>query len=66
MSELINLKCKSKTGQVIDLQVSEILEIDGKAYRPAETDENIIQLVNHLSGRLSALENILSQLFKGA
>lgn len=64
MNELITLKCKSKTGNIIETQVAEILEIDGKPYRSAETDENIIQLVNHLSGRVASLETILGQLLR--
>lgn len=64
MSELITIKSKSKTGQVIEIQVSEILEIDGKPYRPAQADESIVSLVNHLSGRVAALESILGQLFQ--
>ena len=64
MSELITIKSKSKTGQVIELQVSEILEIDGRPYRSAQADENLTALVNHLSGRVAALESIFGQLFQ--
>lgn len=62
MSEqLINLKCKSKTGQVIDLQVTEIIEIDGQPYRPVGEVEQLTSLVNHLTGRIAAIENILGK-----
>lgn len=63
MSELVTIKSKSKTGQVIEIQVQEILEINGKPYRSSEVDESILQHVNHLSGRVAALETILGHQF---
>jgi hypothetical protein len=59
MTELITIKSKSKTGQVIDIQVQEILEIDGQPYRPTGDVTALAQLVNHLSGRIAAIEAIV-------
>lgn len=61
MSDFITIKSKSKTGQIIETQVAEILEIDGKPYRSSEVDESILQHVNHLAGRVASLETILGQ-----
>lgn len=59
--QLITLKMKSKTGQVMEIQVAEILEIDGKPYQPAGNVEVLLQHVNHLSGRVAAIEGVLGQ-----
>lgn len=63
MSDLITIRVKSKSGMVNDLQVSEIVEINGKPYRSAEDSENVTALVNHLSGRVAALEGIVGRMF---
>lgn len=59
--ELINVKMKSKTGQVIEIQVVEIIEIDGHPYCPADDVTNLKALVNHLSGRVATIEALLKQ-----
>lgn len=59
MTELITIKSKSKTGQVIEIQVQEILEIDGQPYRPSGDYTALASLVNHLSGRIAAIEAIV-------
>lgn len=41
MSQLIEIKAKSRTGQVITLHVTEILEIDGQPLNPAADDLRI-------------------------
>ena len=58
--ELITIEAKTKTGNIQQFQVAEIISIDGQPYRPASETEQIRQLVNHLSGRVAALEAILS------
>lgn len=59
MNELINIKCKSKSGQIVDFNVSEILEIDGQHYQPAEDTQQLKSLVNHLTGRIATIEAII-------
>lgn len=56
---MIQIKAKSRTGQIIDLSVEEIIEIDGKLYHPTDEIIELTALVNHLSGRLAAVEAFL-------
>lgn len=58
--QLITIRAKTKTGVIQEIQVAEILEIDGQPYRPASETEQIRQLVNHLGGRISTIEAILA------
>lgn len=60
MSEFITLTLKSKTGTVNDIQVAEIISIDGKPYQPQGDYDQILQLLNHQSGRISTLEAIVA------
>lgn len=62
MSELITIRVKSKSGTMNEIQVAEILDIDGKRYQSAGDAENLTALVNHLSGRVAALESIVGSL----
>lgn len=66
MSErLITLKLKSRSGQVNDIQVSEILEIDGVPYTPGGDVEALRSHVIHMDGRLTALERVIGQSNEG-
>ena len=63
MTELITITVKSKTGVINDLQVAEVLAIDGKPYTPAGSLEALTALVNHLTGRIASVEQIVGSLF---
>lgn len=60
-NELITLKLRSKTNSIIEIQVTEIIEIDGRPYQSAGDFQSIVSMVNHLSGRVATLEAIISQ-----
>lgn len=61
MSEprLITVRARTKSGSIQEFNVLEILTIDGKPYQPMETVDELIQHVNHLSGRVDAIEAIV-------
>lgn len=65
MTEPITLRLKSKTGNVNEIQVAEILEIDGKPYQPQGDYEQILQLLNHLSGKVATHEAMLAGMIGG-
>lgn len=58
--EFLILKVISKSGTVNEIQVAELLEVDGKPYQPANERDQLLQLYNHLTGRVSAIEAILA------
>lgn len=61
MSEprLITVVARTKSGVPQTFSVLEIISIDGKPYQPIETVDQLIQHVNHLSGRVDAIEAIV-------
>ena len=61
MSDLITVSMKSKTGQVIDIQVMGIISIDGVPYRPMSAVDDLREHMIHLDGRVSAIESILAK-----
>lgn len=60
MADWIVVKAKTKAGHIQDFQVAEILEIDGKPYRPVDEIEAFKNHIIHLDGRVTALEAIVS------
>jgi hypothetical protein len=56
VSDLIEIKAKTKTGVIQTFQVSEIIEIDGKPYRSCDQYQEMRDQIIHLGGRLSAIE----------
>jgi len=54
VSQLIEIKAKSRTGQVITLHVTEILEIDGQPLHPAADDLRV--RMGMLEQRVTRLE----------
>lgn len=57
---MTTLKVKTATGSITEMRVAELLEIDGKPYRPEISSEAIRDAVIHLEGRVEAIETILS------
>ena len=55
---MIIIQAKSKTGQVVEFEVDRILSIDGQPYTATAGD--LRDLLVHLEGRVSAVENILT------
>lgn len=60
----IEIKAKTQAGHVQTFRVDEIIEIDGKAYGAAGIDPDVVATLNHLDGRLTALENSLGAAFQ--
>lgn len=52
----MNLKVKTGSGEVAELQVEAILEVDGVMYRPADETEYLTHQVARLAGRLDTIE----------
>lgn len=59
MSQLIEIKAKSRTGQVITLHVTEILEIDGQPLNPAADDLRV--RMGMLEQRMTRVEQQFQQ-----
>lgn len=59
--ELIEIKARTKTGNIQVFSVMQILEIDGKPYQSAEATEDLRTHLIHMDGRVSAIEKILSK-----
>lgn len=57
---LITIKAKTRSGVIQDIQVAEIISIDGRPYTPAGDMEAILQTLNHLTGRIATLETIVA------
>lgn len=55
MSDLIVIKFKTKSGEISELPVKEILEIDGKPYGAASPE--LVANVAHLQGQIDALQS---------
>lgn len=53
----IELVVKSERGNVNRLHVEELISVDG---RPYTASEDLRDYVNHLSGRVQAIENVLA------
>lgn len=61
MSDLIEIKARTKTGVTQTFQVSAILEINGKPYQSAQDYSDLREHMIHMDGRLTALETIISK-----
>lgn len=53
---MIVLKIKTKEGDIVDLPVEELLEVDGKQYRSSEDNEFLTAQVARLAGRIDTIE----------
>lgn len=61
MSDLIEIKARTKTGSVQTFSVAEILEINGQRYHPPEDFEGLRDHLVHHDGRLTAIEAIIGK-----
>lgn len=57
---MVTLTVKGKSGQITDLQVEELISIDGQRFRGQE--ENVRDAVLHMEGRVVAIESLLAGL----
>jgi hypothetical protein len=58
---VITLKVKMKGGHIVDLQVENLIEVDGQKYVPAESRDMLEQRVMMLEGRVAAIQDIFTQ-----
>ena len=56
---MITLKVKTKTGTITDMQVAELMDVDGKPFKSGEDFQEIRDAVIHLEGRVQTLETLL-------
>lgn len=68
MAEVTLLKLRLRGGDITTIQVEEILEYDGKPFLPADSVrgeiDGVIDALNHLQGRVDALENSQGAILK--
>lgn len=57
MPDGVTLKVKSNGGDVMQMQVAELIEVDGRAYRPPEEFDEYMEVLNLISGRLERIES---------
>ena len=58
---MINLKVKSKTGHMMDIQVTELLEVDGRPYSGIDQHTDCAERFAYLQGQLDVLRSALVQ-----
>lgn len=59
MSDLITLTVKSKTGLVNEIQVAELIAVDGKPFVSVDEVSALTNSMFHLSGRVDVIERLL-------
>lgn len=57
----MNLVMKLKSGAIHNLEVDELISVDGRPFNPDASEEHVVRLAT-LEGRIESLENIISQL----
>lgn len=57
---MVTLKVKSRSGQINELQVEALLEVDGTPYRVSP--EDVRDAMIHLDARVQQLEGMISRL----
>jgi len=55
------IKFKTKSGAISELEIEELLEIDGRHYNPAGVSPELQQHLAFIEGRLSTIETLLGQ-----
>jgi inorganic pyrophosphatase/exopolyphosphatase len=55
----MNLKFKTKSGEVSNITVDELLEVDGKPFRQGDETEFLTAQIARLDGRLMTIERAL-------
>lgn len=57
---MITLKVKTPTGSVTEIRAAELLEINGKPYRPESDIDTLRDAIIHMEGRVETLEKIVA------
>ena len=70
MSEFTKIKLEMRDGFVTEIDVNEIIEIDGKPYNSVDDVDSrfdtIIDSLNHTNGRVDTLQMLLQGLLQPA
>lgn len=63
MSDFTLMKIRLRGGDITEIQIEEILELDGSPFVSASSVDSqidgVIDSLNHTNGRLTALENLI-------
>lgn len=66
MEELIRIRLRMRDGNITEIDVAEILDIDGKPFiHPEEADsklDTVIDSINHTNGRVDVMQQMLQSL----
>jgi hypothetical protein len=54
-----SIKVKTSSGHITEMQIEELLEIDGKAFRQADETEYLSIQIAKLDGRLTTVERAI-------
>jgi|15BtaG_2_1085339.scaffolds.fasta_scaffold01047_10 hypothetical protein len=70
MNETTRVKLRLRDGNVTELDVAEIIEVDGKPFiHQDESDsklDTVIDSLNHTNGRVEAMQQMLNSLIQPA
>ena len=63
VEELMTVKLRLRDGNITELDIAEIIEIDGVAFVPQVLQDSkldaVIDSINHTNGRVDALQNMM-------
>lgn len=59
MTEALNLKIKTCGGEITTLNVAELIEVDGRAYVPPMEQEDYLEALHLIAGRLDRIETVV-------
>lgn len=58
---MTTLRIKTKTGAITEMQVAELIEVDGKPYKSGDDFDELRCAVIHLEGRVATIEVLLTK-----
>lgn len=59
MPDGVTLKLKSNNGDIMQLQIAELIEVDGRAYRAPEEFDEYMEVLNLIANRLERIEAVV-------
>ena len=63
VEELMTVKLRLRDGNITELDIAEIIEIDGVSFVPQVLQDSkldaVIDSINHTNGRVDALQNMM-------
>ncbi len=64
-SDLIEVQVESESGSVVPIRCRRIVSIAGRPYEQPVDSRELDATLNHLAGRIEAVERILAELIQG-